>query len=302
MKLDYLKTLKDIEVFEDVDLTNYSTIKLKSKGSIVIIKSIEAVEKVIPLIKNHNHQIQVIGLGANTFLRESMEKVLIKLDFQFDIKDLEVDADEYVLPANVLLSQMTRSAIKNGHVGWEGLTGIPATLGGAITMNAGTALGETKDIIKSVKILRYKGTIEDLAVGKDDFSYRKNKFLSDGDIILSAVVNAARKDDSIPKKIKDYYEYRKKTQPLSAKTCGCLFKNMTIQNKKSSMLCRAGQFLDVAGLRGFRFGNLRMSPVHANFLENIGGATYSDIINFVKILQNEIEFEYGMEFDLEVRF
>ncbi|MBT5095494.1 MAG: UDP-N-acetylenolpyruvoylglucosamine reductase, partial [Halobacteriovoraceae bacterium] len=104
-------------------------------------------------------------------------------------------------------------------------------------------------------------------------------------------------DPSISKKIKDYLELRNRSQPLKENTCGCMFKNF----KDLSTTCLAGQFLDILGMKGFTVNGIRVSPQHANFMENVGNASHEEVVAIVKLVQAELKLQFGIEFETEVK-
>lgn len=274
------------------DLTNKSTFKMSSAGELVLVKSIPDLKKIIKECKEKKRRYEMIGWGANMVLAENIDFVLIKLDFTFKESYLDKIRETYDLPASLPLSKLTSHAIKFGLKGFDALTGIPASLGGAIYMNAGTSLGEIGDLVKEVTILRSSGELEKYQITKGSFSYRKNNFLKDGDIIVAAKLFHHGIDASVPDKIKDYMNYRRSTQPLAAKTCGCVFKNHSVY--------RAGKGIDALGLKGLIVNGIKVSHKHANFFENIGKASLKDFKSIVNTIQIEAELNFGQKFDLEV--
>src|SRR5690606_37940156 len=126
------------------------------------------------------------------------KQVIIHLDLPFDLNYLSESHDEYVLPASLGLNHLTAHAVKFGLSGWEVFTGIPASLGGAIYMNAGTNLGEIGALVKSVDIVNSDGVLRTLLVSDQSFSYRKNHFVKSGDVIVGATLIHRGKDSSIP--------------------------------------------------------------------------------------------------------
>jgi UDP-N-acetylmuramate dehydrogenase len=296
-----LHKLEDIEVFEDKDLTKFSTLQLKARGDLIRVKSVKSLSNLLGKFFDNNIDYTLLGWGANTLLKEKSEKPYIQLAFPIPDDCLKIFRERYVLPANIGLNILTSHASKFCLSGWEVFTGVPASLGGAIFMNAGTNLGEIGNLVESVQIIDKKGTEKKIEVDKNSFSYRKNNFLKPGDVIVSATLIHMGKDTDIPNKIRDYLNFRKQSQPLQKKTCGCTFKNKIVSNSGVEATCHAGQYIDKLGLKGFRYKNLRISPVHANFIENLGESTYTDFVEFVGIINDELELHYGFKFDLEVR-
>jgi len=300
---ELLDNIEHAELFLDEDLSKYSTLKLLSKGDLVIIKSEEALKKVIHAFYSEKKDYSILGFGSNQLLKESSKTPYFKLSFSYDQNYLDVARDEYVLPASLHLSKLSTHASKFGLKGWEAFTGIPATLGGAVFMNAGTGLGEIGPLIKKVKLISRDGTVKVISTGKDSFSYRKNHFTNKGDIIYEVTLIHHGRDEKIPPLIKDYLRKRNETQPLKSPTCGCIFKNMHKELSSGQLAtCRAGEFIDIIGLKGFNLDNVRVSPLHANFMENTGHADYTNMIKAIDFIKEELKLQFGVSFDTEVKF
>jgi len=216
------------------------------------------------------------------------------LKFSWDETILAGASEEYELPASVGLNLLTGHALKFGNMGWEAMTGVPASLGGAIYMNAGTTQGEMAPLVKRVRLMDGAGKIREIKTSKDDFSYRKNHFVRAGEIIVGATLGQQGFDPGLPEKIKAYQELRKQTQPLATKNCGCVFKNF-------SPTRQAGRLIDLTGLKELSVGALRVSPRHANFMENGGGASAEDFEQLVALINQQMLLHWGVEFELEVK-
>ena len=173
-----------------------------------------------------------MGWGANILLPSSSTMPYVQLDFDFNRELLEQPQSEYILPASVSLAVLTSHAAKFGLKGWEVFTGIPASLGGAVYMNAGTNLGEIGSLVKEVKLMNKLGEIKLIKIDAHSFSYRKNHFVQPGDVIYEVTLSNLGLDPAISIKIKDYLEMRNKSQPLKEATCGCVFKNHQNKQKK----------------------------------------------------------------------
>lgn len=289
-----LEKASEVEFFPNQDLTRYTTFRLKVYGDLCVVKSINALKSLLSFAKNNKLIIHILGWGANQIINDTKKKLFIKLDFQFDRSYLNKVRDEYDLPASVSLNILQSHAQKFGLKGWEVITGIPASLGGAIFMNAGTNLGEICEIINEVTFITKSGEIKKHNVKKESFSYRKNNFLDDGDIIISAKLFHHGLDPEVKEKIKTYMQMRKDTQPLKSFNCGCVFKNLDVDH-------RAGQFIDSLCLKELKFEGLRVSPRHANFIENTGEPTSGNFIEFSDHLIRLIELHSGIKFELEVK-
>lgn len=289
-----IQTIQDCSLHRDIDVTSYTTFKLGSRGDLVEVRSIEALQKILPLLLKNHKPYLIVGWGANQILPVICHDLIIHLDFSFDATYLETQKDEYILPASLGLNHLTAHAVKFGLKGWEVFTGIPASLGGAIYMNAGTNLGEIGKLIKKVQIVTPRGELREESITEKSFSYRKNHFVQPGEVIVGATMIHQGVDPVISQKIKEYLEYRKTTQPLATKNCGCVFKNPMRE-------LPAGKLIDLLQLKGVGIGDLRISPKHGNFMENRGKASWDQFKALVDLINFEMDHFYGIEFELEVK-
>ena len=138
------------------------------------------------------------------------------------------------------------------------------------------------------------GKIREELMTPESFSYRHNSFVRQGEVIISAVLIHRGIDSTLPEKIKAYMDFRRKSQPLATKNCGCVFKNPMKE-------LPAGKLIDLLGLKDFTVGSLRVSPKHGNFMENQQGATWDQFEALVDTINFEMDHFYGIEFELEVK-
>jgi len=292
LNLSELADIPDISIELDKDLTNRSTMRVKAIGDLIIIRSEEALKETIKRLHERSYAYRVLGLGSNQILHPRPDYVYLKLELPFDKKLLDSPRDNYLLPASLPLNILTSHAIRFGLKGWESFTGIPATLGGAVFMNAGTSLGEIGALVKCVHIATTSGGQREERISSNSFAYRKNNFLRDGEVIFKVEIRHFGVSKEISEKIKNYLVFRNHSQPLDAKTFGCMFKN-----PESGP---AGKFIDLVGLKGFTLKDLRISPKHGNFLENMGEADYFDVLKVLEMVKMELELQYGIKFNREV--
>ncbi|MBC7539881.1 MAG: FAD-binding protein [Bacteriovorax sp.] len=299
-KLLNLNSIEGVEVEIAKDLKKFSTMHLDAVGDLITVKNVDALKSVTKTLTKNNSNYRVIGWGANILLPATATIPYLQLDFDFDRSVFEKPRDEYILPASVSLATLTSHANKFGLKGWEVFTGIPASLGGAIFMNAGTNLGEIGTIIKEVKLVTKNGEEKLIKIDRQSFTYRHNHFVEPGDVIYEARLIHFGIDEAISRKIREYLEMRNRTQPLKEWTCGCVFKNH--QDLVRSVTCRAGLFIDIMGLKGLSIKNLQISPKHANFMENRGESSYEDVMEMITVLQKELKLQTGVSFETEVEY
>lgn len=235
--------------------------------------------------------LTVLGGGANTLVADrGIRGVVVRLP-----PDLapEAEAGEtLLLVAGASATRLSIRAHARGLVGCEFIAGIPGTLGGCVAMNAGTKLGEMKDVVERVEVATADGAgfLEADALG---FAYRTCVLppgavitriafrLREGDVARSAALMAEDR------------EQRRRTQPLDRPTFGSTFTNPPGDF--------AGRLIEAVGLKGHRVGNATWSDVHANFVVNLGGATARDVLTLVKLARARVLDTFGIRLETEVR-
>ncbi|HYG69644.1 MAG TPA: UDP-N-acetylmuramate dehydrogenase, partial [Anaeromyxobacteraceae bacterium] len=235
--------------------------------------------------------LTVLGGGANTLVADrGVRGVVVRLP-----QDLAPEADDgetLLLNAGAPTARLTVRAHARGLVGCEPFAGIPGTLGGCVAMNAGTRLGETKDVVERVELATADGAgfVEAAALG---FAYRTCR-LPPG-AVVTRVLFRLRKGDvarSAAAMAEDR-EKRRRTQPLDRPTFGSTFTNPPGDY--------AGRLVEAVGLKGHRIGNAMWSDVHANFVVNLGGATARDVVGLIRLARERVKDAFGIRLETEVR-
>ena len=200
-----LKKIEDpeIEIYRDFDLTKYNTLRLKSTGNLLVIKSVESLQTCLSLLKEEGLDFFVLGWGANSIFPEKFQRPIIKLEFKFSKDEFDPSLQEFHFPASIGLSTLTNIASTHELRGYEVLTGIPATLGGALVMNAGTSLGEIGELVTSFDYLTLQGELVHHVVNSKTFNYRENTILPEGAVIVSATLKNLGIDKDVRSKIKE---------------------------------------------------------------------------------------------------
>ena len=272
-----------------------------------IVESFAIVENLNELLEllneNKGKKIATIGAGSNILIPDcGFNGLLIKLSGDFlDINILKQDnnnekSDDVFIEAGsgLLVKKITDFTIKNNIIGAEFYETIPASVGGAVYMNAGCFGCETKDILHSVKIVLDNKIIEKTC-SELNYSYRHSE-LPEKSIIIGAIfrLKKGNKQDielSV-KKIEEMKQHRKENQIIGA-TCGSTFKNPDGQ--------KAWELIDKAGLRGYSIGGAKFSEKHCNFIINTGNATATDIENLIKLAQDKVLEKFDVKLQLEIK-
>ena len=178
-------------------------------------------------------------------------------------------------------------------LGYEFLSGIPGTVGGAVKMNAGAFGSEIKDVLIDVTILDEKYNFKSLKNEELNFSYRNSIFFEKNWIIIGCTFKVQKGDISeIKEKRKEIIESRREKQPIELPNAGSIFKR--------SDDCIPAKLIDEAGLKGFSIGGAQVSTKHAGFIVNKGNATAADIIKLIKHVKGVIKEKYDIELEQEV--
>ena len=265
-----------------------------------------SLEALAQFLQNCPWPLLVLGAGSNVLLRDGgFEGVLVTLGSGFRHiahgSSPEMfsgvfsgapsfspgrDGDVYLWAgAGVRLITLARYAIENGIEGLNFLAGIPGTVGGALRMNAGTALGEMKDIVTRATFLDRSGQLHTRSVEALGFSYRHSSWPSDW-IAVAAEFRVRPGDGALLRReFLDLQKKRRATQPGTQRTGGSSFKNPPFE--------KAWRLIDQAGLRGARVGGARVSSLHCNFLINTGLATSWDLESLGNLIRKRVYEQTG---------
>ncbi|MEX1100151.1 MAG: FAD-binding protein, partial [Bacteriovoracaceae bacterium] len=181
MSFDFLKDLQAVELLENANLQKFTTIRLKARGSIALVSTLPELRELILRLRERKIHYHLIGWGSNQIISNTKNTLFIKLKMPLDRGVFKQPQDEYALPASAPLNILQAHAQKFGLKGWEAFTGVPASLGGAIYMNAGTALGEIGALVTTVTLMGVDGELKTIKTGKKSFGYRQNYFVEAGE-------------------------------------------------------------------------------------------------------------------------
>jgi UDP-N-acetylmuramate dehydrogenase len=192
-------------------------------------------------------------------------------------------------------SQITNFCAERGLSGLEFGCGIPGSIGGWVAMNAGIPAREVKDAVREIEVMSPTGaSVRHMERDELHFAYRALRGLAVGSVILSALFEV---EISTPERVRAETDrllaLRGSSQPLNLPSCGSVFKNPPGDY--------AGRLIESVGLKGRRIGGAQISPVHANFITNLGGATARDVLALIEEAQQEVFDATGIRLVPEVR-
>lgn len=281
-----------------VPLSRYTSLRVGGPADIMIYPSdVMELQKVINFSHTHAIPYFTIGRGTNLLIKDGgVRGIVIKLSRGFKkIKIAEVfrNHTKALVGAGVSLRRLLTFSIEKGLSGVEFLTGIPGSMGGALTMNSGTKERQMQDVTQSLTLITPQAEVVEKRRNHLQFDYRQLHLLN-GSIIVSALIQMKRGNQkAILREIEKIKKWRKQTQPLNFPSAGSVFKNPPGKS--------AGQLVEQVGLKGFQVGKAKISEKHANFIINLGGATADDILSLMKIMQKRVYQETGIELETEIK-
>ncbi len=281
-------------VLLDEPMKNYTTIKTGGLADIIVMpQSITEIQSVIKICKENDVPYFVMGKGSNLLVSDKgMRCVVVKLGDKF--AKITIDGNDVIAQAGVSLSELSEKIMEKSLKGFEFAGGIPGTLGGATTMNAGAYGGEMKDIIKSVKALNTEGEIINLSSEELEFGYRTSMIQVKNYMVLEVKMEFEKGNyEEIAKTTKDLMETRKAKQPLHLPSCGSVFKRPAGHF--------AGKLIEDSGLKGKKIGGAKVSKLHCGFIVNVDNATTNDVLDLIELIQKTVKSKFGIQLETEVK-
>jgi UDP-N-acetylmuramate dehydrogenase len=239
----------------------------------------------------HGIPLRVLGGGSNVVVAdEGVRGAVMQLT---NLNRIVRDGNVVTVGAGVTLPSLLRATNEAGLAGLEKLTGIPAQVGGAVAMNAGTRDGETFDHLVSLTVVEPDGRIG--VRGREQFRATYRNGCLEGAVALQATFGLEPDD---PKAIFERFsaslKKRNATQPVSTRSVGCVFQNPPGD--------AAGRLIEAAGCKVLRQGGVEVSAVHANYFVNTGGGSAADFVSLLREVRRRVRGEFGLQLMPEVKF
>lgn len=243
--------------------------------------------------------VYFLGRGSNVLVADEGLPGLVLLT-RNSMCRLEHDKNHIIAGAGVSLPKLSSFAASIGYSGFEFLAGIPGTVGGATVLNAGLTVfrpREMRSIIQSFDLINLKGEVSLHSMDDVHVGYRQTDLLRGDRMVIRARFKLEEAGDpaKIHQNTLEHLQERKSKQPLNKPTAGSTFRSPP--GTKG-----AGWYIEQSGLKGFQIGGAIVSHKHANWIENTGNATSSDIRDLIAHIEVEVERKTGIRLDPEVRF
>lgn len=292
-----------MKVLKNEPLKQHTSFRVGGPAKVYVVpEDIEELQKLIRFLYEEKLPYDIIGNGTNLLVSDAgVDHVVVEIGRALEGIELLPEAnasDEktyYIrVLAGTLLSKAAQFAATQEFAGMEALRGIPGTLGGAVTMNAGAYGTEMKDVLYSVDVLTPEGKLRTLTPAELALGYRHSVIPERGYIVVAATL-ALRKGDpaEIQARMADFQNRRKEKQPLDKASAGSTFK------RPEGYF--AGKLIEDTGLRGFRHGGAQVSEKHCGFVINDGTARAADIYWLIGEVRKRVLLEQHVELTPEVK-
>jgi UDP-N-acetylmuramate dehydrogenase len=260
----------------------------------VTVLETDALPALLAALEEHAAPWTVMGAGSNTVVADrGFPGVVIKLEAEFSyVEVMRGSQGDLVAGAALSLPRLSTYAADRGLSGLEFAGGIPGSVGGAIVMNAGAHGASVSDVVVGVQVALPEGLFW-LSADEVHWEYRACRLPVSGAVITAMAFSLVPADISeLLARQRGYLRLRRKTQPRGVRTFGSAFKNPRGES--------AGRLLESAGLKGVRRGGAEVSPVHANFLANVGEASAADVLGLMGMMRETVYLKHQVFLEPEV--
>jgi len=274
-------------------LSFHTSLRIGGPADIFVIpQDLDDIRHALAFAHREQLPVNVIGGGNNLLVHDrGVHGVVIKIEGC--LGRAEFNGEEAVAGAGVSLSALIREAAALNLGGIEALVGIPATVGGALAMNAGTADGHIGDFVSGVYFLHADGSIGEFKPNTSGFAYRAVEFPPDSVLVGCRLQFHRRPQAEVQRDIKQRLKHKKSTQPLALASAGWVWKDPAGES--------AARLVEKSGLKGKRMNGAEISAKHTNFIVNRGGASAADVRALIDLSRERVHAQFGITLEPELR-
>lgn len=291
---DIRARLPGLELLENEPMSRHCSFRIGGPAAVLALpRSAEETAELGRLLKSKGIKPFVMGNGTNLLVAdEGLDRFVIQCGENFSAIDIQ--GDLLRAEAGATLARSASAALEQGLGGMEFAAGIPGSMGGAVSMNAGAYGGEMKDIVVTTDYLDENMELKSVHGAEHAFAYRHSVFSDSDCILLRSVLRLTPGDrDAIAGRMKELAAKRRSSQPLEMPSAGSTFKR--------PVGGYAAALIDEAGLKGFSMGGAQVSAKHAGFVVNAGGATCEDVLRLMEHIQKVVYERSGILLEPEVK-
>ncbi len=283
----------------NISLARYTSYRIGGEADLFLEPpSVETLASALRAAHESQVPVTVLGGGTNVLVSDrGVRGLVLRLGRAFDYRRwAEQDGGAAVVlkaGAASRLGKVVAEAVERGWAGLEFAAGIPGSVGGGVLMNAGAFGGEIGEVIEAVAGVSMTGKIAELSRERLNFSYRRVAL--DVDVVVTSVRFRLLRSSvgRLRQVVESVQRKRRSRQPLRLPNAGSVFRNPPALS--------AGRLIEQAGLKGRTAGGAQVSPEHANFIVNLGGARASDVRDLMRTVQREVWQRSGVWLEPEVR-
>ena len=288
-----LAQMSGLEVRRDEPMARHTSFGIGGPADILVIpKDTASLVEVVRALATAGTEPFYIGNGTNLLVRDGgIRGVVVKTAGA--LTGIEQDGNRVISGAGESLAAVCHHAAQQGLSGLEFAAGIPGSVGGAIVMNAGANGGEIAQVLEWVEAINAGNKVNRYQRSELDFGYRRSQFQTGRWVIArAAVALSPATPDQVRQSMYEAVEKRCQRQPVSDRSAGCVFEHPPGDY--------AGRLLEETDTKGMRVGGAMISPKHANFIINTGGATAADVLELIRQVQDKVEAEFGVRLATEI--
>ena len=279
-----------MEIIKNAKMKEYSNMKVGGTAKELIF--IDDKNELKEVLQTRNN-IFLLGNGTNTLINDGnldISFLSLKRLKNITVEEKKGDYDLVRVEAGLDLDDLIDFMEKNNYSGLENITGIPGSVGGLVNMNGGAYGTEIFDCIEEVEVCKNDGEIVKIKTADLNFKYRTTEIKENKWIVISALFKFGFGFDKAASQ--DKREQRKTKHPLDLPNLGSTFKN-----PEGTF---AAKLISDAGLKGYRVGDVEISPKHPNFVTNLGNATFNDIISVIEHVKEVVFEKFGVKLETEI--
>lgn len=263
------------------------------------VKTEEQLRSAFASAKRHGVEVFIFGSGSNILVGDGGIRGVVIENQNSEVVGPEKNGHGYKIRvgSGMSFAALARRLASGGYGGIEWACGIPGSLGGAVVSNAGAYGQALSDVLVQARLTNARGEITEMSPADLDLDYRSSGFTS-GKLkdraVLTVDLRVQQGDaDLLKARVREFDKQRRGAQP-PGRNCGSVFQNPAERG--------AWQYVDDVGLREHRIGNAMFSDKHSNFIQNLGGATANDVVSLIRLAQERVRDQFGVELTPEVAF
>ena len=283
-----------MKIYQKETMKNFTSFKIGGEADIIAEpKNIKELVELIKFLRNKGIIYYILGNGTNILVSDKGVRGCV-VHLGKNMSKIKVVGTKIEAEPGALLSEIAQVALKNKLQGFEELSGIPGSIGGAVAMNAGAYDREIKDVVTSVNAINENNRVIKLTKDALDFSYRRSSILEKNYVVTSVTINLQEGNrDTIKANMEKYAELRRNKQPLDWPSAGSTFKRP--EGKYAALLIKD------SNLMGESVGDAEVSTKHAGFIVNKGNAKASDVYKLMNIIKSDVKTYFNVDLEPEIK-